>query len=624
VKIPNSKRTSVILTAIAVGLWIHSIVFADFRIGFYGLIDSFPITLFVGLGFLTIASAILWLSKEYHPKLLVTQLVLLISALWLAPAIADGSAPFANHALRSLGLVEYIARTGNMTASELAYLSWPGAFVIPALISKTFSVSFESMLNYAPFGMRLLYILPLYIFLRNTLGKDKRNYIWVGMWLFFLASWTGDAYFASTAGVAFLLLLILVALITTPLLWERGIKSHPVLIASIVAVFGFLSITHLLTSLVALSIMAGIVLLKRNRRVFLVVGLCLGLLVTWNLTGALGATRLTIAHLDIISPTGVVGKIPPEELPLDIVLLPDDEVSIEPTVPSKSTDPTETIEPDAGGSIVEKSGGFIGEVIELPSKPIQLPGRTIIFIPAVLVEGQIGAYLAGSESHSAVSKVRLLFSMMFAIIGLSGVVVSCRDKKERSIALFVLVMALAPLILIFVPYGGRMVLKLYFVSLIPMAYFGARLWETRKKAVVVGLCLFLIVSGPLHIVAHYGNQEYDYISSDQMEGLEYFHNNTSGGYVIGLEQPWLMRNLEKYHSLPFHSLRWNEGEIKVSMSRGVKPTYLIITRQDRVFYEFLVNAPQFVGEVEELLVNTRNCELVYDNPDFRYYLIESE
>ena len=167
-----------------------------------------------------------------------------------------------------------------------------------------------------------------------------------------------------------------------------------------------------------------------------------------------------------------------------------------------------------------------------------------------------------------------------------------------------------------------MIERLYLVSLIPLAYFGARLWMTKKKWVVVMLCLFLIASCPLHIIARYGNQVYDYVSSEQMEGLRYFHRNMPQGYVVGLDNPWLMKNLESYYYIPFDYLKWEDGNISEPIGEGVLPCRLIITRQDRAFYEYIRNEPEFVGEVEELLEGTENCWLIYDNPDFKIYEIE--
>ena len=64
------KRVSILLTIIAFILWSYSTLQAKLNIGSLGLITSFPVTFFIALGFLAIASAVLWLSKEKHEGLL--------------------------------------------------------------------------------------------------------------------------------------------------------------------------------------------------------------------------------------------------------------------------------------------------------------------------------------------------------------------------------------------------------------------------------------------------------------------------------------------------------------------------------------------------------------------------
>ena len=58
----RQRQISILLTIIAVLLWAHSILYARLEIGHFGLIHSLPVTFFVALALLTVASAILWVS----------------------------------------------------------------------------------------------------------------------------------------------------------------------------------------------------------------------------------------------------------------------------------------------------------------------------------------------------------------------------------------------------------------------------------------------------------------------------------------------------------------------------------------------------------------------------------
>ena len=90
--------------------------------------SHFNISFFIALGILTIASAILWTSNENHHKLLFFQLLFLVTALWLTPALI-GSHPFLGHAYKNLGLVSGIVEQGKVFS--MWYLAWPGAHVLP-------------------------------------------------------------------------------------------------------------------------------------------------------------------------------------------------------------------------------------------------------------------------------------------------------------------------------------------------------------------------------------------------------------------------------------------------------------------------------------------------------------
>ncbi len=280
----RTERISVLLTAVAVLLWLHSILSAKLEIGFYGLIHGLPVTFFVALAFLTVASAILWVSSERHGKLLCLQLLVFISALWLIPVITGGSPPFVDHEYRVLGMVDYIVRQGHFDPTVLWYQAWPGAFIISAMAFKVGSIDLEPVLGMFPFFMQLLYLLPLYLFLKNTLGEARSNYCWAGAWLFYLANWIGQDYFGPQA-IALFLLLTLLALVTSASVWKKDSKS-PIFLGLVVLVFAALAITHLLTALAALCILVAIWLVKRSKTMALAVVLCLLLVVCWDSIGA--------------------------------------------------------------------------------------------------------------------------------------------------------------------------------------------------------------------------------------------------------------------------------------------------------------------------------------------------
>jgi hypothetical protein len=290
-------QISILLTIIAVFLWAHSILSARLEIGYLGLIHSLPVTFFIALALLTVASAILWVSKEKHGKLLLLQLLILVSAIWLIPEVTGGSPPFVDHAYRNIGLVNYIGEGGGLSSEW--YLSWPGAHILFAIMTIAGGINFEPILSMFPFFLAIAYLLPLYILLRNILGEEKINYCWAGLWIFSLGSWTGQAYFGPQ-GVVFFLLFMVLAVITLPSLWEKGAPKLALLSAT-----GLLAVaivlTHLLTALAVALMLAAFSIGRRTVRLIPIIGLCLALIVFWDFLGG-GSVTGQVASEPLWSP----------------------------------------------------------------------------------------------------------------------------------------------------------------------------------------------------------------------------------------------------------------------------------------------------------------------------------
>jgi len=559
------EQISVLLTVIAVSLWAQSMLCARFEIGHFGLIHSLPPTFFAALAILGIASALLWVSRKGHGKLLFLQLLLLISALWLIPLVTGGSQPFVDCEYRNLGMVNYMMDQGHVDSAAIWYLAWPGVFLVSTAGVLVTSLNFESIFSLSPLLMQLMYLLPLYLFLRNTLPESHSNYRWAGCWLFYLAEWCGQDYI-SPQGMAFFLLLTLLALATTPSLWERSPKGFTLLFMAVI-VFAALSITHLLTALAALCILAALTLVKRSKRVAPIVVICLLLLVAWDITG--GMRYIT-----------VFGSEPLVRAPA---------------------------EPGA-----------------VPTQPGAVPAQPGIFTldPGTIAQTEVIGHFSGSKSHNDVAKVRLLFSSVFALLGLGGIIFMGLVRRRLKNNVDMMVITLAPLVLLPISgqYGEELINRLYLFALPGMAYFGVRLLDMRSKIPVIVICAWLIVACPLHVISHYGNQELDYFPEGQVAGLRFFDRTTSHGYVIGTISLGQTNRILQYQSLSLTQLESQENRlsVKVPIQEGV-PCYIGISRRDDALYRWFLGDAQFIDELQQMVNSAENCDLIYSTPYLRLY-----
>jgi hypothetical protein len=248
----SAQHVSILLTILASALWTLSITQAKLNIGFYGLIHSFPVTFLLALVLLTIASGILWVSRENHGKLLCLQLCLLITALWLSPILLGSNPVFANIGYRDYPLTDYIIRYGHINTALALFLYWPGNWIMQAALTEITGREVLSIVTtVGPFLMQFLTLLPLYLLLKNTISNA--NYRWAAAWIFYLANWTGQIY-VGAQGIGLFLLLTLLALLTKPGLREKAAEIGDRL-ATLLVMAGIVVI-HLLTSLAAFASVA--------------------------------------------------------------------------------------------------------------------------------------------------------------------------------------------------------------------------------------------------------------------------------------------------------------------------------------------------------------------------------
>ncbi len=277
------RRISILLTIVGLSLLTHSILAARFEIGYWGLVHGLPVTYFIALALLIIAATLLLISTEKQAKLLGLQVFIVVTALAMVPLITGGSITYINHGYRNLGYVEYIVRQGHFDTSFTFYLSWPGAFILPSMVTELCQLNYGALIETMPAFIPVISLLPLYVFLRNTLGENRSKYILAGCLICFLAGGIGTGNLISAMGTAAILLIVLTAMITDRHIWHKEGDSRPFILLMMI-VFTAIVMCHLLTSMAALAIIGALALVRRDIRLVWVTIGCLVILLAWNLT----------------------------------------------------------------------------------------------------------------------------------------------------------------------------------------------------------------------------------------------------------------------------------------------------------------------------------------------------
>jgi hypothetical protein len=142
---------------------------------------------------------------------------------------------------------------------------------------------------------------------------------------------------------------------------------------------------------------------------------------------------------------------------------------------------------------------------------------------------------------------------------------------------------------------------------------------------VVGMMAFV---APLHMIARYGNEMYDYVSPQEVQGFNYVSTSLDGpANIYGAYPAAAFQNIRE--------LDWRYG-IKPGKSKPPEadgylrpdqhlwahpdwPIYVAISRGDDAAAHLFYNEPDFIESVQKEIDRLCNFEPVYQNPDFSLY-----
>jgi hypothetical protein len=246
-----------------------------------------------------------------------------------------------------------------------------------------------------------------------------------------------------------------------------------------------------------------------------------------------------------------------------------------------------------------------------------------------LLKGPIGS-VTGSDAYAAVSRMKIVFSAILLAIAVAGGILALRSKSEKRTDYFVLCAAgMCVLVAGMVGggYGGE-IFNRFFLYLLPfVAYFGIKLLYRRNWAI----CLTIVIAGtmPLSFIAQHGNQTNDYLSNGYVNGVNFFADNTSDGWIEGVTPLGQTKNIEKYHTslYPFKDLKWSGNELDLHERRtnpvlGDAPDYICLSNHDEANQTYRNNSPGLVSDLRGSLEKTTNADLVFSNGDMSMYIHE--
>jgi hypothetical protein len=566
--------TSLILSGISALCLVIGMASATLQLSDYGLAQSFPTSFYLGLVLLPLASACLWLTNRKVDGLVLAQLLLLLVAIWLSPYFLEETARFRS-SYKNFSAVDWLADGDGFAPDLVVYHNWPFFPVIMTAIMKVTGLSPIQLMGVFPFLIQLSYLLPLTYLLR--IFRPSSNGWWAGVWFFYLFNWTGQDYFAPQA-LAFFMFLCLLALFAHVTSRNGGLFQTRAM-ALFLAIYGCLVLTHVLTAGIVVAILAMLTLSGQLKQRSVLVAAAV-MFVTWQIYGADSFFSFSQDRIE------------------DNILDLQDFFNL-----------------------------------------------------------NVGSRLAGAPDHIVVGRLRMAITLIAGGVALICFLMRITERHDRrdlflmrrgtdttmqairslrhynlmyiwqpapfAVFCFLGLVLIAPLYV----YGGEMLIRSLLFSLPAFALLvgGAFAWRTPAIAVVA---MFALVA-PLHIVARYGNEAYDYVSPQEVEGFN-FVSTLGPANVYGAYPAAAFENTRE--------LDWRYG-IKPGKSKPPEfsgyldpdqhhwrnpqwPIYVALSSGDDAAAHLFYNRDGFIDQLKSEINNRCNFTEVFENSDFALYRFE--
>ena len=244
--------------------------------------------------------------------------------------------------------------------------------------------------------------------------------------------------------------------------------------------------------------------------------------------------------------------------------------------------------------------------------------------------------LGGSEGHRQVVRWRLFHTGLIALIAAIGWMRSIVTKQHN---LSITVLAAVPITMLFLqPYGGEMILRVYFFSLPFLAIYAIKaLPIARVKAphavtvVALGICTVAMVL--LFYVTRYGNARLDVFSEQEEAGIAALYDSAPPGSLIlaAIDNlPWKDEGYEVFDhetidrrvTASIDPLLISDATAAVMYADRTRAAYFIATSSQQTYIEILGGLPVDALEVTERLLRADpEIQVVVDQPTIRIYVL---
>jgi hypothetical protein len=579
-KVPGKARNvggraaSPAIAVIALVLSVGALAGAHLKLDGYGLLHSLPWAYYLGLVGLPLASAVEWRRESSRPALVLAYVLAFLLLVWLTPYVLEGTPRFRTSYL-SYGYVDPVARGQGLFPRLFVYHNWPLFSIGMAALKNAFALSPLTLMAFFPTVIMALYLVPLSALLLMTTDRQ-----WPGpreRWSTLSGALGGDARWVVGLWVFVVFqwtnqdyfspqaLAFLFYLGLMVVLAHTALRRD----GTFNAVSGGATVI-LFTLIVATHVLSGLIAL------FVIAGL--------TLTKQLRRPTLLLLCLLV----------------------------------------------------------FVAWQA-YPAAPFyQFYGHRLlqtVFAAGDFLQTNVSGRISGSGEHLTVSRARVAVTAIVFALGLLALAVhlwpALRNRRRKPRVLwdslpheqrFALAWLISTVLVGPVSaYGGEMLIRTELFSLPPLAIIiAATANRPRILAVAVGT---LTVMAPLHILTHYGNELYDYVSPGELAGFRFIADHLApakiyggfpgGGFLKSVSLRWRNSSVPGGSHVPIAIDFLQPNAHHWGRARG--GVYVAFGRGDVAAATLFYDKPHLIARMQRLVAHDPQFRPVYITPDYSIY-----
>jgi hypothetical protein len=563
-----------VIAVSALALSVILLATAHLKLDGYGLLHSLPWAYYLGLAGLPLASVIEWRRERSRPVLVVAYVFAFLLLVWLTPYVLESTPRFRTSYL-SYGYVDPVARGQGLFPRLFVYHNWPLFSIAMAAVKNVFAMSPLTLMAFFPTVMMVLYLAPLSALL--LMATDRQWPVPRERWRSVRGIFGADARWV----VGLWLFVVFQwtnqdyfspqALAFWFYLGLMVVLAHTALRrgGTFNAISGGATVV-LFTLIVATHVLSGLIAL------FVIAGL--------TLSKQLRRPTLLLLCLLVFVAWQAYPAAPFYQF--------------------------------YGHRLLET-----------------------VFAAGDFLQTNVSGRISGSGEHLTVSRARVLVTGIVFALGLLALGATLwpglRNRLRRprllwhalpreqrfAVAWLISTVLVGPVS----AYGGEMLIRTELFSLPPLAMIVA---ATANRRRILGLAAAtLTVMAPLHILTHYGNELYDYVSPGELAGFRFVADRLApakiyggfpgGGFLKSVSLRWRNSSVPGGSHVP-NAVDFLQPDAH-NWGRAPGGVYVAFSRGDIAAATLFYNKPHLIGDMQRLVAHDPRFRPVYLTPDYSIY-----